>query len=320
MPQSDLDNYARQVEAQRRQDTRPLILSILRSNHVPIDEHQPLSEQLTAWLAAKFPLPEHEVVVKAEKGKITFSVEAFADGLYALGNLHKALRPIDPLLLPSLFRTLEHLSAALCPTFGPAGMEQFAEYIWSLDRLADFELPERLERDVGQITERAALTLARRLAIPHEKLIRDETPQVYFSVDDTVEETVDRLLKSVRAWPHHPVMAALSPLIELLPQLQRLSGAVPEMDDLESEEITFLPPIGSVLTPAAKTYCSVAECADEFMRAHWEGGEHAPHYVLNMDGKTASQRRVFTLLRLIPKFMACHTEILKVISIANDPS
>lgn len=318
LPQVELDRFHAKVALQKREDVRPILMSLLALSGVKVEQHQPLGAQVKAWLEAAYPLPEHEVSLKADKGKIQFTFETYADGLYPVGKLHRALRQVDPLLLPALLRTLEKLSAALHPTFGPVGMQQYAEYIWSLEQLTDFHLLERMMNPPAEISSRMALNLARKLALPHEYLIRDQTPQVYFSVRDTPEETVERLRRAVLDNPRQTVVQGLAPLLDLLPQLQRLSRAVPDMSDQEAEKINFLPPIGSVLTPSPKPYCAVAECADDFMRSHWEGGEHEPHYCLLMDNSRASQKRVLDLLALIPPFMACHGEVLRVICDAQD--
>lgn len=318
LPQYELDRYHSTVAEQKQNDIRPVMLDLLRKNGVVVNQDQALSTQVMTWLEATFPLPEHEVVLTAEQGKILMSFESFADGLYPVGTLHKALRRLDPMLLPALLRTLEHLSAALHPTAGPVGMEAYAEYIWSVEQLAEFALPDRFEQHVGELTERTALNLARRLALPHEKLIRDQTPHVYFAVRDTPEQTVERLSRAVQAFPQQAVLQALAPLLELLPQLQQLSAAAPQMTETEGQKITFLPPCNVVLTPSPKPYCAVAECADEFMRSHWEGGEHSPHFALLIDKTMTSQNRALELLGLIPKFMACHSEVLRVISDAQD--
>lgn len=311
---SEIDRYRRQMAEAKGDDVASVMQGLLHRAGVQVDPAQMPEDALLAWLSAQYLLPSHMVALSNQKGQLQFAFEPYTEGYYKLDRLHRILRPLDPWLLPALVRAFELLSGTVLPVCGPWRMEEYAEYLWSVDQFLDFHLEDRVTAEqqafIHTLNSTQALRIMRKLALPHEMRIRDTLPYPYFSVKDEPHDAVKRLGRALKAHPQVREVAALAPLMDLLPKLIRLRQGIPEMTDQEVQEVTFLPPLHTVFSPSPKPGCAVWEAADEFMRMHWEGGERSPGFVLQVDRTRRSQDRLLRFLPVLVKFVGVMEEAL----------
>lgn len=241
-------------------------------------------------LEAACPLKDLEVIVRPEDAYLSFTFENQVDSTWQLSRLHEHLRHQDPGLLPGILAMIERLTAAVAPCIGPRGAEEYGHYWWSLERLSEIVLEGRHDTD-RPLTERETLNLARRLGLDHEWRVRDETPFAYFTPPLPEGEVLTRL--DALGGLYAGVAAALR-------ALGRSSAALSRMTDPEAEQVTGLPPVTHVFMVHEKAHCAQWELMDEFMRYHFEGGEHEPCRALHVTADARSVARAVRTLKAYP--------------------
>lgn len=289
---------ARQGQDQKKR-TRKVAASLLEALRLPTSAS---AEELTQTLEQRFPMPDCEVMIRASSRHLEFEFCWSSQGAYELGFLGELTRRIDPDWLPGVISALERWTAHAGPVLGPKALESLADYWWSLERTS-----EELYEDVGTVlSERQALSFARKKGLPHPHLIRDETPWRYFRVQYGPDELIERTAALQGAFT-----GRLSPLQRLLPmfeELRRLSDQVPEMQGQEQEncgggELCWT--VGVASNRHSHSY----ELANEFMQNLWQCGENPPHFALNLSSE-ADVPRLTTYLSVAPRIYTLTRQVM----------
>ncbi|KQR25541.1 hypothetical protein [Deinococcus sp. Leaf326] len=259
------------------------------------------------------PMSRWEVEVQPHKaGGLEFRIEAHMGSYVNLTGLHEHLRRMDDRLLPSILHAIERLSSGVAPSVGPHGAEGYAEYWWNLDRLAEFDLPDRIETQ-HDFSTRQTLVLARRLGLAHQWQVRDKTPWPYFRPALDMTGTID-LLQSLGPPPAgDPVRYILAQLADLLREGQLLREQLPVMTHQEDEECSSLPPVYTIYGVMPGANCAVYDVMDEFMRYQMEGGEHDPCMVLYVDERPETHARLIQYLRTAPQLLGALDRIERML-------
>ena len=281
------------------------MLRHLLSSLAPEQTHQ--GDDLVACLEEALetlnPMSRWEIEVRPLKtGGLEFRIESHIGSYVNLTDLHRYLRRLDARLLPGILHAIEGLSYGVAPSVGPHGAEGYAEYWWSLDNLAECDLPDRVATN-HDFSTRQALVIARRLGLAHQWQVRDKTPWPYFRHALDTKGTID-LLESFGPPPAaDPIRSILAQLAGLLREGQRLREQLPVMTHKEDAECSSLPPVYTIYGVMPGANCAVYDVMDEFMRYQMEGGEHEPCMVLHVDERLETHARLMQYLRTAPQLL-----------------
>ncbi|GGS03410.1 hypothetical protein [Deinococcus sedimenti] len=308
--QADLDAAERMYEEGLLNDPVPLVTPLLGTVLPDPGPDGPLDQRLQRALSG-VRTDGWTLNVQNERGLLHFRGETDVSCMVDLHRLHAALWPVDRHLLPGLLFALEVGSSRVTPVVGPHSAAAICEQHFSLEHLAEYGLPDRLDRPDLVLTERDAMRAARRLGIPHGQQVQDALPWPYFRALLSLEDTLARLERVL------PRMPALGPLLTLLPELRAADDAfLPPTDD-EWSDVVQDPIPHTLLTVTGREDDLSLDTVNEFLQNHWECGNVSPQWCVQVGLNGEGHDRLAAYLQHAPRVAQLAAQCVGVLDFAN---